>query len=159
MDQSQVRAVFPAHPLYRGPALLALAAAFLLLWELRRGWAWSHGLAGGLALAMALYYARLALSRVELSATHVRWVAPPYLKGFRSWARREPPGRGVELRQIAEVHSEGRLIPALLVLYHPRRDDGLFDHEQLRSLALPAVERQDALLAALGGAAKEQAPP
>jgi hypothetical protein len=147
MSQSQASAVFPAHPLYRGLALAAFVAVLLLLWELRHGWTWSHGLVGGLALATALYYGRLALSRVELAATHVHVIAP----------MTRP--RGIERRQIADVHSEGRLIPAILVIYHPRRADGLFDHENLRSLTLPAVVGQDALLAALGGRAEERPAP
>ena len=142
MTQTQVSAIFPAHPIYRWLALLCLGVACLLLWELRHGLGWGPALGGGLALVTAVYYGRLALCRVELSAPQVRLVAPA------------APPQSIELRQVAEVHSEGRIIPALLVVYHPRRADGLFDHEELRTLNLPAVARQDALWAALGGAPK-----
>jgi hypothetical protein len=93
----------------------------------------------GLALAATGYFGRLALCRVELSATQVQLIAPATAP------------RRIELRQIAQVYAEGRLLPAALVLYHPRRADGLFDHDDLHTLSLPAVVGLDALLAALGG--------
>jgi len=143
MTDSEFHTIFPAHPAYRWLALSSGVVALLLMWELRQGLTW--GMAGGsvVALAAAGYWGRLALCRVELSATQVQLVAPAAAP------------RRVERRQIAQVYAEGRLLPAALVLYHPRRADGLFDHEELRSLSLPAVVGLDDLVAALGGESME----
>jgi hypothetical protein len=56
-----------------------------------------------------------------------------------------PPER-VEYRQLAEVSEEGRLHRVIVLLYYPLRPDGLVDLDDLRSLALPALEDQYALL-------------
>ncbi len=55
----------------------------------------------------------------------------------------------VQYRQLAEVSEEGRLQRVILLLYHPLRPDGLVDLDDLRSLALPALEAQSDLLEAL----------
>ena len=52
----------------------------------------------------------------------------------------------VQYRQLAEVSEEGRLQRVILLLYHPLRPDGLLDLDDLRSLALPALEEQSDLL-------------
>ena len=139
MTISEEQTVFPAHPAYRWLALLGGVVALLLLWELRQGWVWGPALGGLVALAAAGYAGRLALCRVELSPTQVRLIAPGAAPQV------------VERRQIAEIYAEGRLLPAALVLYHPRRADGLFDHEELKALILPAVVGLEELVAALGG--------
>jgi predicted secreted protein len=56
-----------------------------------------------------------------------------------------PPQR-VEFRQLAEVSEEGRLHRVIVLLYYPLHSDGLVDLDDLRSLALPALEDQYALL-------------
>jgi hypothetical protein len=56
-----------------------------------------------------------------------------------------PPER-IEYRQLAEVSEEGRLHRVIVLLYYPLRADGLVELDDLRSLALPALEDQYALL-------------
>ncbi|MCS6827514.1 MAG: hypothetical protein NZ553_12945 [Caldilinea sp.] len=55
----------------------------------------------------------------------------------------------IEFRQIDAVHESGRITRRLVITYHPLRENGLVDLETLRATALPAVERQDELLAKL----------
>ncbi|MBW7881105.1 MAG: hypothetical protein H3C34_00460 [Caldilineaceae bacterium] len=54
--------------------------------------------------------------------------------------------RRIEYRQLSDAGEAGRLIRGLVLLYHPLRDDGLVELDELRSLMLPAVENQEVLL-------------
>lgn len=57
--------------------------------------------------------------------------------------------RRIEFRQIDAVHEAGRITRRLVITYHPLQANGLVDPETLRAMALPAVEQQNELLAAL----------
>ena len=111
-------------------ALSVLALVWLLLRQLE--------LAGVLFLFFAaglLFFAgRSLLSRVEVDDHGLALVRPLVM-----------PLR-VQFRQLAEVSEEGRLQRVILLLYHPLRPDGLVDLDDLRSLALPALEAQSDLL-------------
>lgn len=112
-------------------AVLSIPA---LIWLLLRG----VDLAGVLFLLFAvglLFFAvRGLLSRVEVDERGLTLLQP--------LARPQ----AVQYRQLAEVSEEGRLQRVILLLYHPLRPDGLLDLDDLRSLALPALEEQSDLL-------------
>jgi hypothetical protein len=57
--------------------------------------------------------------------------------------------REVEYRQFSAVYEEGRGLKSILLLYHPRAENGLFAHDEERTMVLPAVNHHDALLAEL----------
>jgi hypothetical protein len=55
--------------------------------------------------------------------------------------------RTVEYRQLFSVTENGRVGGrSISLVYHPLRDDGLLDLDDARSLILPEVENQEALL-------------
>lgn len=58
---------------------------------------------------------------------------------FRSWR--------VEYRQMDNAGEAGRLMRRIVVTYHPLLANGLLDLDELRSVTLPAVDRQVELLA------------
>ncbi|MCB0085149.1 MAG: hypothetical protein KDE47_29615 [Caldilineaceae bacterium] len=55
----------------------------------------------------------------------------------------------VQFRQLISATEAGRFGTSLALLYHPLRPDGLVDLDDARSLFLPTVGEQDALLARL----------
>jgi hypothetical protein len=57
--------------------------------------------------------------------------------------------RRVRFGQLDNAVEAGRWMRRIVVTYYPLQPDGLVDLNQLSSLALPAVERQDLLLADL----------
>lgn len=137
--------VFPAHPIYRILTLVSTAVLGLLAWQLRNvaRQAGSQELEAGtflflgISLILLLRFARMATARVTLDAEAISLHLP--------WT----PPRTVAFRQISQVHEDGRGIRSILVLYHPRTAGGLVDADELTSLTLPAVVRQDELLVAL----------
>lgn len=97
----------------------------------------------GLSLAVAGWQWRAARTRITLESDRVRVAVP--------WST----PRTIEFRQMLSVVQEGRVNPALLILYHPHTDrhseGGLLDLDAVQSLSLPAVENQQALLERLEG--------
>lgn len=55
----------------------------------------------------------------------------------------------VEYRQLDDAGEAGRLVRRIVVTYHPLREHGLLDLDELRSVTLPAVEKQVELLTLL----------
>lgn len=55
----------------------------------------------------------------------------------------------VEYRQMDDAGEAGRLMRRIVVTYHPLRNNGLLDLEELHSVTLPTVDRQADLLALL----------
>ena len=125
---------YSTHPIYRILTLVCLLFALLFIWELRNGLELDALFFLAVAGGLALYNGRLAASRVELTTEAVQLHQP------LTHTRR------VEFRQLSEVHEEGRGSKSILLLYHPRQPDGLFVLDELQSLALPNVTRQDELL-------------
>ncbi len=126
--------IYRPHARYVLITAVAALSIPALIWLLLRG----VDLAGVLFLLFAvglLFFAvRGLLSRVEVDE--------------RGLTLRQPLARpqAVQYRQLAEVSEEGRLQRVILLLYHPLRPDGLLDLDDLRSLALPALEEQSDLL-------------
>ena len=52
----------------------------------------------------------------------------------------------VDYGQILNVSEEGRLLPTIVVNYHPREESGLLDLDAAKSIILPAMKNQDQLL-------------
>lgn len=57
--------------------------------------------------------------------------------------------RSVAYRQLDGAVEAGRVVRGIVVTYHPLRENGLLDLEDLRSVTLPAVDQQMELLADL----------
>jgi hypothetical protein len=130
-------AVFKAHPRYRLFTLAAAALAALFVWDLRDGVEIGSAIFLAVCVGLALWYGRAMGSRVEVTHDRVTLYAPLSAPAT------------VEFRQLAGVSEEGRWTQAILLLYHPLADQGLLDLDEIRSLALPAVEEQPRLLATL----------
>ena len=143
------RTIYAVHVRYWVGAALSLLLVGLFGWELGR--AARHGtveigtlLFSALSVGLLLRNAWFAFSRVEVDAEQVTLHRPLL------------PARRVIYRQLADVYEEGRRGKAILLTYHPRRADGLYDLDDLETLALPAVTDHDALYAML--AAQTPAP-
>lgn len=135
-------AVYATHLLYRVGAGLCLLLVALFVWEASRSLLAGTVEVGtflflALAVALLLRNGWLALSRVEVGPQQVTLHRPLL------------PPRSVIYRQLAEVYEEGRWRKAILLTYHPRRGDGLYELDQLLTLALPAVKDHDGLYAIL----------
>lgn len=143
------RTVYAVHMRYWVGAALALLMVGLFGWELGR--AAQRGavevgtlLFAAVSVGLLLRNAWFAFSRVEVDAEQVTLHRPLL------------PARRVIYRQLADVYEEGRRGKAILLTYHPRRADGLYELDDLETLALPAVADHDALYAIL--AAQTPAP-
>lgn len=125
---------YTPHLLYRVLAGIGAVVVVLLsiqAWRTPEPAGWFFPVLG---VAVLLHFLRLAATRVTLD-TH----------GIRV----ERPGaqpRTLAYRQLADIHEEGRGLRSLLLLYHPRRADGMIEPDELRSLALPALADQAALM-------------
>ena len=52
----------------------------------------------------------------------------------------------IDYGQILSVTEEGRMNKSLVIAYHPRSADGLLDLDRAKTVSLPAVQNQEALL-------------
>lgn len=137
-----VPTVYASHIFYRVGAGLCLILVALFGWELSRTLQRGPPEVGtllflALAVALLLRNAWMALSRVEVEPAQVTLHRPLL------------PPRHVAYRQLAGVYEEGRGRKAILLAYHPRRADGMYELDRLSTLALPAVANHAGLYAAL----------
>jgi hypothetical protein len=130
-------AIYRAHPRYRLFALICVGLVLLFAWQLWHKFEAGSAIFFVVVLGLLAWYGRAAGSRVEVDPTRLTLYTP--LAAPRS----------VEFRQLAGVSEEGRMGQAILVLYHPLREHGLVELDEIRSLALPAMTDQETLLAAL----------
>lgn len=122
------------HPRYALIAGIAGISILALLWLLWRRLELGSLLFLIFAAGLLVFALRSIFSRVEVDArglTLVRPLSPPL---------------SVQFRQLVEVSEEGRFQRVLLLLYHPLRPDGLLDLDDLRSVALPALDDQPELI-------------
>lgn len=143
-----VPTVYATHLRYRVGALLCLVLVGLFGWELSRTALRGAVEVGtllflGLAVVLLLGNVWPAFSRVEVEADHVTLHRPLLA------------ARRVAYRQLADVYEEGRGGKAILLTYHPRRADGMYELDDLATLALPAVAEHAGLYARLAA----QVPP
>ncbi len=122
----------------RSYTLLAYAGALVALlfaWEVGRTFAWPTLFFCVIALAYALTNLRSATTQVELTPTgltcHRRFFAPLH----------------IAFGQIVTATEAGRMTTGIALVYYPLAANGLIDLDDPRSLFLPALERQDELLA------------
>lgn len=138
----EVTNVQPAMLLYHPTpryALLTGAGAFAALlcaWSLWQQFDWFTLFFLGGSLFAALAFAAQWRTVIEVDA-HGLWLRVP-LRTQR-----------VEYRQLDGAVEAGRIVRGIVVTYHPLRENGLLDLEDLRSVTLPAVERQYELLTLL----------
>lgn len=137
--------IYKPHSRYRWMALGSVLLSLLLGWNLfspvfRTGhWSALPPDVGTIffilaAIGIALWQGRMALSRVELTATSVSLSAP--------FSRI----RIVDFRQISSVSESGRAGRVITLIYHPVGPNQLVDVDDLDGLALPEVIEQDSLL-------------
>ncbi len=122
---------------YRLFAAGGAAVVLLFLWELLNGFSLPtlFFLVG--AIAFTLIYARWALMQLELTADGVTVRAP--LQATQQ----------IQFRQMIICEEAGRFMPGVSLVYWPVSADGIVDTEVPRTQFLPAVARQEELLAAL----------
>lgn len=124
-------------PVYRLFAAGGAAVAALFTWEVVREFSLPTLFFLLAAAGFAVVYLRWALMRMELTADGVTVQVPL-----------QSP-RHVLFRQMITCVEAGRITPGLSLVYWPVSADGLVEMEAPRTLFLPAVARQEELLAAL----------
>lgn len=130
-------AAFLPRSTYRLCALGGAAVALLFVWEILNGFSLPALFFLLAAIGFAVVYLRWALMRLELTADGVTVHAPL-----------QAP-RHILFRQMITCVEAGRIMPGLSLVYWPVSADGFVETEAPRTLFLPAVARQDTLLAAL----------
>ncbi len=122
---------------YRLFALGGAAVALLFLREILNGFSLPSLFFLLGAIAFALVHIRWALLRLELTADGVTVRAPM-----------QAPTQ-IQFRQMITCEEAGRFMPGVSLVYWPVSVDGIVETDVPRTLFLPAVARQDELLAAL----------
>ena len=122
---------------YRLFAVAGAAVAMLFVWEIWNGFSLPTLFFLLAALGFVVVYLRWALMRLELTADGLTLHAPL-----------QPP-RPILFRQIVTCVEAGRVTPGLSLVYWPATADGFVDTDAPRTLFLPAVARQEKLLASL----------
>jgi len=125
---------FQTHLRYKFLAVLSLVMVLLFTWTLYQSFAGGSLFFLLACLGTGLWYLWVGFSRVRLSATGVELNLP-------LGAPRE-----VAFRQLVSVSESGRIGRSITLIYHPLLDDGFLDLEQVQSLALPEVLKQQTLL-------------
>jgi uncharacterized protein (DUF58 family) len=136
MNSSDPR-IYVASRIYRLLTLVGLAVALLFVWTLTQLFdliSFAFFLA---AILFALMNVRWLLTRVELTPSGI--------------TRHDPISapQHVDFRQMVTVSEAGRITPGVSIVYYPVAESGLVDMEEPRSIFLPAMEKQDELLAIL----------
>lgn len=127
-------AVYRPHPRYLLMIAVASICALALGWMLLRRFDWGAVIFLAFAAGLVIVALSSLFSRVEVEEQGIRLYRPLL------------PAVAIGFRQLSEVTEEGRLQRVILILYHPLRDDGLVELDDLRSQALPALEEQAELL-------------
>ena len=129
--------VYLPRPTYRLFAAGGAAVALLFAWEILNGFSLPALFFLLAALGCAAVHLRWALMRLELTADGVTVHAPL-----------QAPLQ-ILFRQMITCVEAGRITPGLSLVYWPARADGFVDMDAPRTLFLPAVARQEKLLAAM----------
>ena len=129
--------VFLPRTTYRLFALGGAAVALLFLREILSGFSLPSLFFLLGAIAFALIHVRWALMRLELTADGVTARAPMQAT------------TQIQFRQIITCEEAGRFMPGVSLVYWPVSAEGIVVMDVPRTLFLPAVARQDELLAAL----------
>ncbi len=129
--------VFLPRPTYRLFSAGGAAVALLFAWELLNAFSLPVLFFLLAAAGFAVVYLRWALMRLELTAAGVTVHAPL-----------QAPLH-ILFRQMITCDEAGRIMPGLSLVYWPVSADGFVDTDAPRTLFLPAVARQEKLLATL----------
>ena len=129
--------VFLPRPTYRLFSAGGAAVALLFAWELLNAFSLPVLFFLLAAAGFAVVYLRWALMRLELTAAGVTVHAPL-----------QAPLH-ILFRQMITCDEAGRIMPGLSLVYWPVTADGFVDTDAPRTLFLPAVARQEKLLATL----------
>lgn len=129
--------VYLPRPTYRLFAAGGAAVVLLFAWEILNGFSLSILFFLLAAFGFTVVHLRWALMRLELTADGVTVHAPL-----------QAPLR-ILFRQMITFDEAGRITPGLSLVYWPISADGFVDTDVPRTLFLPAVARQEKLLAAL----------
>lgn len=127
---------------FRFLTLGALIMTFLLIWDVWQTW---NGDAGAGARGGALLFLGISLGILAWGVHGtLTWVEVTEER----LVRHAPFGadQTVEFRQLVNVEESGRGGGSLTLIYHPRYENGLLDLDDIRSLTLPALRNQEALL-------------
>jgi len=122
---------------YRLFALGGAAVALLFLREILNGFSLPSLFFLVGAIAFALIHVRWALMRMELTADGVTVRAPMQAT------------TQIQFRQMITCEEAGRFMPGVSLVYWPVSAEGIVVMDVPRTLFLPALARQDELLAAL----------
>ena len=122
---------------YRLFALGGAAVALLFLREILNGFSLPSLFFLLGAIAFALIHVRWALMRMELTADGVTVRAPMQAT------------TQIQFRQMITCEEAGRFMPGVSLVYWPVSAEGIVVMDVPRTLFLPALARQDELLAAL----------
>ncbi|MCY3900504.1 MAG: hypothetical protein OXF50_23830 [Caldilineaceae bacterium] len=129
--------VYLPRTIYRLFALGGAAVALLFLREILIGFSLPSLFFLLGAIAFALIHIRWALMRMELTADGVTVRAP--MQGPMQ----------IQFRQMITCEEAGRFVPGVSLVYWPVSAEGIVEMDVPHTLFLPAVTRQDELLAAL----------
>ena len=129
--------VYLPRPVYRLFAAGGAAVAVLFAWDVVREFSLPTLFFLLAATGFAVVYLRWTLMRLELTVDGVTVHAP-----LR-------PSRQILFRQIIACDEAGRIAPGLSLVYWPVSAEGFVEMDRPRTLFLPAVARQEELLAAL----------
>lgn len=129
--------VFVPRPTYRLFAGCGAAVALLFLREILDRFSLSALFFLLVAVAFSVVYLRWALMRLELTSAGVT-VHAPLQRPLQ-----------ILFRQMIDCVEAGRITPGLSLVYCAVTADGIVDTDAPRTLFLPAVARQEKLLAAL----------
>ena len=129
--------VFLPRPTYRLFSAGGAAVALLFAWELLNAFSLPFLFFLLAAAGFAIVYLRWALMRLELTGDGVTVHAPL-----------QAPLH-ILFRQMITCDEAGRIMPGLSLVYWPVSADGFVDTDAPRTLFLPAVARQEKLLATL----------
>jgi hypothetical protein len=129
--------IYPSHRIYRLLTLVGVAVTILFIWTLTQDFDW---------IAFAFLLAAVAFTLVNM-----RWIFTSVELTPSGITRHDPLAapQHIDFRQMVAVSESGRMTPGLSLVYYPVAESGLVDMEEPRSIFLPAVDRQDELLAIL----------
>lgn len=122
---------------YRLFAACGAAVALLFLREILNGFSLPSLFFLLGAIAFALIHVRWSLMRMELTADGVTVRAPMQAT------------MQIQFRQMITCEEAGRFMPGVSLVYWPVSAEGIVEMDVPRTLFLPAVARQEELLAAL----------
>lgn len=132
-DAIEIREEYRASPRYWFLAIGGLAASILLILDLFRGVRWDSLLFAVIGLVGGLWALWMATTRVYVADDGI--VVKRFTAAYK-----------IDYQQIRSVDVQGRFLSVLSIVFHPRREDGLIDTDQVGSMLVPALVDQGQLI-------------